>query len=93
MRAFRQWIAAIRNPGSFLAVTCLLLGPVMPGQAAAEVLDGLRWKSRVLLLFAADEKDRRVQAFERAVADAACRVRERDLVIGRVFADGDSRIG
>jgi hypothetical protein len=61
--------------------------------ASAEPLARLRWVSRVLLVFAPDDRDPRLAAFIDSVSAARDAVDERDLVIGRMVVTGDSCIG
>ncbi|MEM9532133.1 MAG: DUF4174 domain-containing protein [Pseudomonadota bacterium] len=62
----------------------------MAAEDPEPLLDELRWKSRVLLIFSPEADDARSTAFRQAVSDAACAMEARDLVLGQVTSGGDS---
>lgn len=77
----------------FTVVLGALLGTIAEASGSIEALDELRWESRILLIFAPAERDSRVTALEAAIGGFACAIRERHLLIGRVFGVADGRIG
>jgi len=78
-----------------LLAAALVTG-LLPGGAPAagdDPLRALRWQHRVLLMFAPGAADARAADFERMVAARACDLDDRDVVVGRVYATGPSRLG
>jgi len=79
-----------------LGLVALLTGALiayLPALANDAPLDELRWKARVLLVFAADTDDSRVVTFTESINNMSCEVAQRDIVSGEILSTGESRIG
>ena len=64
--------------------------------SAADVSDplqGHRWKHRVLIAFADDERAPQARELSASLSAAACELEDRDMVIGWILSDGRSRVG
>lgn len=61
--------------------------------ASGAPLDELRWKARVLLVFANDANDARVVSFTESIKSSSCEIAQRDIVSGEILSTGNSRIG
>lgn len=59
----------------------------------ATTLEDLRWKHRVLLLFAPDRGSEALQKQRQALEDADEPLAERDLVVFEILARGECRFG
>ena len=77
-----------------LGVLVVMLGSTVQATGIDDMLDDLRWQSRVLLVFSANENDARAKEFLAAAAgDASCELEERDLVLGHITQSGGSYLG
>ena len=72
----------------FLA-TCAAL---MPAQAMAAELSDYLWQRRPLLLFAPTDSDQRLVETMRRIEASRCDFADRDMVLGRIVAEGTSTI-
>lgn len=70
------------------AVLVSLALAALAGSAAAAPLDAYRWRSRVLVLFAPDPGDARLEAQRAALAAVRGGLAERDLVVLEAVGDG-----
>lgn len=77
---------------SFLAVALLVSMPCA-GLAQSDPLSQYRWKNRPLLIFAENAADHNVQAARNALQALECEIEDRDMVIGWIFEEGESRLG
>ena len=75
----------MRSLAMTLSIACAALSS---GSAAAQALERLVWERRVLLVFAPSTSDSRARRIETALAARECEVRDRDLTVVRVPADG-----
>lgn len=89
-----------KNARSFTHVATLrlciaLLALAFSANAAefGELMNTLRWQSRVLLVFSAEADDVRKAQFLEAVDGNRCEIQERDILIGHVDPAGESYIG
>lgn len=73
-------------------VAALLLSAAAHTAGIDSLLDELRWKARVLLVFSANPGDTRAAAFADALTVAACEVAQRDIVLGHIGATGEGRM-
>lgn len=80
------------QPGRWLGLATLLLSLSANAAVLEELLSDLRWQARVLLVFAADAEDVRAQAFFKFVETKACEVEQRDILVGQIFAAGESLV-
>ena len=72
-----------------LLATSAALGPV---QAAAAELGDYLWERRPLLVFAPTESDPRLVETMRRIEASRCDFVDRDMVLGRIVADGTSTL-
>ena len=63
-----------------------------PAQAAAAELGDYLWQSRPLLVFAPTEGDPRLSETMRRIEASRCDFIDRDMVLGRIVADGTSTL-
>ena len=79
---------------SALAVIFLVTGAAALGlgQAMAAELSDYRWERRPLLLFAPAESDSRLVETMRRIEASRCDFADRDMVLGRIIADGASTL-
>lgn len=70
-----------------LFLLVLAVASVVRAQSHAELLAGLRWDYRVLLVFAPDEQSSELQAQRAQFQDHLAKLRERDLLVIEVVAD------
>ena len=76
-----------------LAVIFLTTGAVlMPARAAAAELSDYLWQSRPLLVFAPTDNDPRLVETMRRIEASRCDFADRDMVLGRIIADGASTL-
>ena len=61
---------------------------IMPAQAAAAELSDYVWQSRPLLVFAPTNSDPRLVDTVRRIEATRCEFADRDMVLGRIVADG-----
>ena len=74
-----------------LAVIFLTTSAVlMPARAAAAELSDYLWQSRPLLVFAPTGNDPRLVETMRRIEASRCDFADRDMVLGRIVADGTS---
>ena len=76
-----------------LGVLVVMLGSTVQATGIDDMLDDLRWQSRVLLVFSANEDDARAREFLAAAGEASCELEERDLVLGHITQTGGSYLG
>jgi len=74
----------------FLVVGATALGPA---QAMAAELSDYLWQRRPLLLFAPAESDPRLVETMRRIEASRCDFVDRDMVLGRIVAEGTSTLG
>lgn len=75
------------------ALAALLLGALAATNAAVvDPLSALRWESRVLLVFAESDDADEVAAMQAALQSFEPEMIERDLKVGWLLVDGDSRL-
>ncbi|MEM9209811.1 MAG: DUF4174 domain-containing protein, partial [Pseudomonadota bacterium] len=75
------------------ALAALLLGALAATNAAVvDPLSALRWESRVLLVFAESDDADDVAAMQAALQSFEPEMIERDLKVGWLLVDGDSRL-
>ena len=65
----------------------------MPARAAAAELSDYLWQSRPLLLFAPTDGDPRLVETMRRIEASRCDFVDRDMVLGRILAEGTSTLG
>ena len=76
-----------------LAVIFLTTSAVlMPARAAAAELSDYLWQSRPLLVFAPTGNDPRLVETMRRIEASRCDFADRDMVLGRIVADGASTL-
>jgi hypothetical protein len=76
-----------------LAVIFLTTSAVlMPARAAAAELSDYLWQSRPLLVFAPTDNDPRLVETMRRIEASRCDFADRDMVLGRIIADGASTL-
>ncbi len=75
----------------FLALTLGLAVPHDPAQSAD--LTPYRWQQRLLLAFAAHPSDSDFRVFADRLSARRDAVQDRDIVVGRIFAQGPSQLG
>ena len=76
-----------------LAVIFLTTSAVlMPARAAAAELSDYLWQSRPLLVFAPTDNDTRLVETMRRIEASRCDFADRDMVLGRIIADGASTL-
>ena len=72
----------------------LLIGVSMDAESADEdPLRELRWTNRVLLIFAGDLSDADAQSMQSTTEERLDDLTERDLLLGWVLSNGQSRLG
>ena len=77
-----------------LAAIVLAAGAVlMPARAVAAELSDYLWVSRPLLVFAPTDSDPRLVETMRRIDASWCDFADRDMVLGRIVADGTSTLG
>ena len=64
----------------------------MPARAAAAELSDYLWQSRPLLVFAPTGNDPRLVETMRRIEASRCDFADRDMVLGRIVADGTSTL-
>ncbi len=64
----------------------------MPARAAAAELSDYLWQSRPLLVFAPTDNDPRLVETMRRIEASRCDFADRDMVLGRIIADGASTL-
>lgn len=72
----------------FLATSAVL----MPARAAAAELSDYLWQSRPLLVFSPTGNDPRLVETMRRIDASRCDFADRDMVLGRIVADGTSTL-
>jgi hypothetical protein len=76
---------------TFIAV---IFGVMMMSSSSSGMdLETYRWKNRLLLVFATTESDPAFADFDRNLSTGAAEVKDRDLIVFRVFEKGPSRVG
>ncbi len=75
------------------AIALVSLGASGVNAAESDPIRELRWQSRVLLVFATSMSDAGVAAMRENIDSAKAEVVDRELVIGWVLGDGQSRLG
>jgi hypothetical protein len=76
-----------------LAVICLAASAaLMPAQAMAAELSDYLWQRRPLLLFAPNDSDPRLVETIRRIEASRCDFTDRDMVLGRIVAEGTSTL-
>lgn len=81
-KAMRDLVRSIVSLTVLLGVNLSILLPV---NAEITLLQPYRWQNRILLVFASDPNDDRLQALSQDMDREACEVAARDLVIGVLF--------
>ncbi|MDA2951272.1 MAG: DUF4174 domain-containing protein [Actinomycetota bacterium] len=71
-----------------MATTAIL----MPARATAADLGDYLWQSRPLLVFAPNGNDPRLTETMRRIEASRCDFADRDMVLGRILADGTSTL-
>jgi hypothetical protein len=74
----------------FMAITFLIMLTSLPVLGAD--LTSYRWKNRLLLVFSPTESDPGFAAFDPNVSRELAAVKDRDLIVFRVFEKGPSRV-
>ena len=64
-----------------------------PVAGQADLLSQYRWQNRLLLVFSESAENPEVEKANQALDDATCELTDRDMVIGWLFSEGESRIG
>ena len=64
----------------------------MPAQAMAAELSDYLWQRRPLLLFAPTDSDQRLVETMRRIEASRCDFADRDMVLGRIVAEGTSTL-
>jgi hypothetical protein len=75
-----------------IAVTLFMLTPT-PAGAQTDPLAELRWKNRILVMFAVDTADPKLMMANESLEASVCELADRDMVIGVVLERGQSRMG
>jgi hypothetical protein len=79
-----------RRCGALAGCLLLLAFQTASGQA---MLDRYEWHNRLLLVFSPSEDDERYRRTESNVRAEACRLDDRDLVVGWLPLTGEARLG
>ena len=74
----------------FMAITIVIMLTSLPVLGAD--LTSYRWKNRLLLVFSPTESDPGFAAFDPNVSRELAAVKDRDLIVFRVFEKGPSRV-
>lgn len=75
-------------------ILALSLGIVLTAAPDPDAdLTKYQWKNRVLLLFSPAESHNPYMAFDRILSKRLVEVRDRDLIVFRIFEKGTSRLG
>ena len=87
----------LRNQRHFIAGALALIilaasAALMPAQAAAAELGDYLWQRRPLLVFAPTQSDPRLVETVGRIAATGCDFADRDMVLGRIVADGTSTL-
>lgn len=72
----------------WVAVALLLTALEAQAADAEQLMTGLSWEKRVLLIFAPDAQAKPLQRQDAAIAAVRSQMIERDMAVIRVFADG-----
>jgi hypothetical protein len=78
--------------GSLAASALLSVGTAGLCAAEADPLEDYRWEKRVLLIFADSDKEPEIRSLDESLEASACAIADRDLIIGRILASGDSSL-
>ena len=69
------------------------LNPSMAQQASSLDLNEFKWKNRLVLLFAFNQQDEGLNAFELAVKQAPEDFLDRDMILFKILKEGPSTVG
>ncbi len=87
-RRLRQFV-----PGALAVIVLGAGGWLAPARAAAAELGDYLWQARPLLVFAPTDADPRLAETVRRVEASRCEFADRDMVLGRIVAEGTSTLG
>ncbi len=79
--------------GALALIILATSAALMPARAAAAELSDYLWQSRPLLLFAPTDSDPRLVETMRRIEASRCDFADRDMVLGRILAEGTSTLG
>ena len=83
----RQFVA-----GALAVIFVGISAAIAPAQATAAELSDYLWQSRPLLVFAPSEGDPRLGETMRRIEASRCDFVDRDMVLGRIVAEGTSTL-
>lgn len=79
--------------GALAVILLATSAALMPARAVAAELSDYLWQSRPLLLFAPTDSDPRLVETMRRIEASRCDFADRDMVLGRILAEGTSTLG
>ena len=74
-------------------VAILIFGMLLNKPVRGDDLANYRWKNRLLLIFSPTEINENYKAFDTQLKGATSGVKDRDLILFRIFENGSSFIG
>jgi hypothetical protein len=77
----------------FVTASLFALLVFTPVVGQADLLSQYPWQNRLLLVFSESAENPEVEKANQSIDDATCELTDRDMVIGWLFSDGESRIG
>ncbi len=78
--------------GALAVLVAGISAVLMPARATAADLGDYLWQSRPLLVFAPTDADPRLAETMRRIEASRCDFADRDMVLGRIVADGTSTL-
>lgn len=80
-------------PGALVMLLLAASAALLPARAQAAELSDYLWQSRPLLVFAPTDSDPRLVETMGRIEASRCEFADRDMVLGRIVAEGTSTLG